>query len=169
MEQQIVSSCCPGAASYNRGTGKYPGIGRKIPGYFSAPRFYDVTSPGYWQIPGYFPSNTRVFDSLSNTRVNDSGNNVRFVQAYIRCVKLNRFQYFVCLFNRSLRTETHLGPDGTRLKQNAQAKLKSLYKHAGQLVCGNVKGVYRVAPSATWIWLLGLLEGGKWGGARVRL
>ena len=56
---------------------------------------------------------------------------------------------FVCLFNRSLRTETHLGPDGTRLKQNAQARLKSLYKHAGQLVCGNVKGVYRVAPSAT--------------------
>ena len=55
----------PGAASYYRGTGKYPGIWRKIPGYFSVPRFY-------WQIPGYFPSNTRVFDSLSNTRVNDS-------------------------------------------------------------------------------------------------
>ena len=30
--------------------------------------------------------------------------------------------------------ETHLGPDGTRLKRNAQARLKSLYKHAGQLV-----------------------------------
>ena len=45
----------------------------------------------------------------------------------------------VCLFNRSLRAETHLGPDGTRLKQNAQARLKSLYKHAGQLVYGNVK------------------------------
>ena len=29
------------------------------------------------------------------------------------------------LFNRSLRAETHLGPDGTRLKQNAQAKLKA--------------------------------------------
>ena len=62
----------PPAASYYRGTGKYPGIWRKIPGYFSVPRFYDVTLPGYWQIPGYFPSNTRVFDSLSNTRVNDS-------------------------------------------------------------------------------------------------
>ena len=46
---------------------------------------------------------------------------------------------FVCLFNRSLRAETHLGPDGTRLEQNAQAMLKSLYKHAGQLVYGNVK------------------------------
>ena len=29
------------------------------------------------------------------------------------------------LFNRSLRAETHLGPDGTRLKQNAQARLKA--------------------------------------------
>ena len=46
---------------------------------------------------------------------------------------------FVCLFNRSLRAETHLGPDGTGLEQNAQARLKSLHKHAGQLVYGNVK------------------------------
>ena len=29
------------------------------------------------------------------------------------------------LFNRLLRVETHLGPDGTRLKQNAQARLKA--------------------------------------------
>ena len=36
-----------GAGSYNRGIGKYPGILRKIPGYFSVPRFYDVTPPGY--------------------------------------------------------------------------------------------------------------------------
>ena len=47
-----------GTASYNRGTGKYPGIfrpgiWRNIPGYFSVSRFYDVTLPGYWQIPGY--------------------------------------------------------------------------------------------------------------------
>ena len=35
--------------------------------------------------------------------------------------------------------KTHLGPDGTRLKQNAQARLKSLYKHADQLVYENVK------------------------------
>ena len=36
---------------------------------------------------------------------------------------------FVCLFsNRSLRAKTHLGPGGTRLEQNAQARLKSLYK-----------------------------------------
>ena len=35
------------------------------------------------------------------------------------------------MFKRSLRAETHLGPDGTRLEQNAQARLKSLYKHAG--------------------------------------
>ena len=46
---------------------------------------------------------------------------------------------FVCLFNQSLHAETHLGPDGTRLKQNAQARLKSLHKHAGQLVYGNIK------------------------------
>ena len=45
---------------------------------------------------------------------------------------------FVCLFNNwSLRAETQLGPGGTRLEQNAQARLKSLYKHAGQLVSGN--------------------------------
>ena len=31
---------------------------------------------------------------------------------------------FVCLFNQSLHAETHLGPDGTRLKQNAQARVK---------------------------------------------
>ena len=43
------------------------------------------------------------------------------------------------MFNWSLRAETHLGPDGTRLKQNAQAWLKSLYKHAGQLVYENIK------------------------------
>ena len=43
------------------------------------------------------------------------------------------------LVNRSLRAETLLGPDVTRLEQNAQARLKSLYKHAGQLVYENVK------------------------------
>ena len=41
--------------------------------------------------------------------------------------------------NQSLRAEAHLGPNGTRLEQNAQARLKSLYKHAGQLVYENVK------------------------------
>ena len=46
---------------------------------------------------------------------------------------------FLYMFNWSLRADTHLGPDGTRLKQNAQARLKILYKHAGQLVYGNVK------------------------------
>ena len=45
----------------------------------------------------------------------------------------------VCLFNRSLRMETHLGPDGSRLEQSAQARLKSLCKHAGQLVYENVR------------------------------
>ena len=30
---------------------------------------------------------------------------------------------FVCLFTRSLRTETYLDPDGTRLEQNAQIRL----------------------------------------------
>ncbi len=29
----------------------------------------------------------------------------------------------VCLFTRLLRAETHLGPGGTRLEQNAQARL----------------------------------------------
>ena len=42
----------------------------------------------------------------------------------------------ICLFNWLLCVETHLSPDGTRLKQNAQA---SLCKHAGQLANGNVK------------------------------
>ena len=46
---------------------------------------------------------------------------------------------FVCLFNHSLRAETHLGPDVTRPERNDQARLKSLYKHAGQLVYENVK------------------------------
>ena len=43
------------------------------------------------------------------------------------------------LFNRSLRANTHLGPDGTRLEQNAQARLKRLCKHAGQLLYENLK------------------------------
>ena len=45
----------------------------------------------------------------------------------------------VCLFVYPVAPsrDTHLGPDG--LKQNAQARLKSLYKHAGQFVYGNVK------------------------------
>ena len=36
---------------------------------------------------------------------------------------------FVCLFNRSLLAETHLDLDGTRLKQNVQARLQA-YKAA---------------------------------------
>ena len=50
---------------------------------------------------------------------------------------------FVCLFvNRSLRVETHLGPDGTRPEQtDVQARLKSLYKHAGQLKCKERNGL----------------------------
>ena len=47
--------------------------------------------------------------------------------------------FVVCLFNRSLPAETHLGPDGTRPERNAQTRLKSLYRHAGQLVYENVK------------------------------
>ena len=82
-------SFCPGAASYYRGTGKYPGIWRKIPGYFSVPRFYDVTLPGYWQIPGYLTA-CQIPGYMT---ANDSRNNVRFVQAYLRCVKLYRFQF----------------------------------------------------------------------------
>ena len=34
------------------------------------------------------------------------------------------FFFFFCLFKWSLRAGTHLGPDGTRLEQNAQARLK---------------------------------------------
>ena len=44
---------------------------------------------------------------------------------------------FVCLFNRSLRAETHLGPDGTRLEQMLKPDYKSLYKHAGRVVYEN--------------------------------
>ena len=29
----------------------------------------------------------------------------------------------ICLFNQLLRAETHLGPEGNRLEQNAQARL----------------------------------------------
>ena len=53
---------------------------------------------------------------------------------------------FVCLFNWLLHAETHLGLDGTRLEQNAQAMLKSLYKHAGHLV------VYRNVKREKQIW-----------------
>ena len=35
--------------------------------------------------------------------------------------------WVVCLFNWSLWAETYLGPDRTRLKRNAQARLESLY------------------------------------------
>ena len=53
-----------------------------------------------------------------------------------------------CLFNRSLRAETQLGPNGTRREQKAQARLKGLCrpnmpkhpdKHAGQLVIWKYK------------------------------
>ena len=64
------------------------------------------------------------------------GEEYRFAKGLIL---LTQIGLYVCLFNRSLRAETHLGPDGTRLKQDAQARLKSLYKHAGQLVFGNVQ------------------------------
>ena len=57
---------------------------------------------------------------------------------------------FVCLFNRSLRAETHLGPDGTRLKQNAQTRLKSQYKHAGQLVYENIKKLRNRFEDMRW-------------------
>ena len=46
--------------------------------------------------------------------------------------------------------ETHLGPDGTRLKQNAQARLKSLCKHAGQLVYENVKKLRNRFEDMRW-------------------
>ena len=74
------------------------------------------------------------------------------------------------MFNRSLRAETHLGPGGTRLEQNAQARLKSLYKHAGQLVYENVKretnlkmGGWLTGTQCTkcdFIWGAGFLTGG---------
>ena len=47
--------------------------------------------------------------------------------------------FVVCLTGRSAQCGDTMGPDGTRLEQNAQTRLKSLYKHAGQLVYGNVK------------------------------
>ena len=50
------------------------------------------------------------------------------------------WKMFVCLFDRSCRAEAHLGPDETRLEQNAQTRLKKgLCKHAGQLFYENVK------------------------------
>ena len=32
-----------------------------------------------------------------------------------------------CLFNRSVRADTRMGPEGTKLKQNPEPDLKSLY------------------------------------------
>ena len=40
---------------------------------------------------------------------------------------LNIWNILVCLFNLSPHEETHLGPEGTRLEQNAQAWLKKAY------------------------------------------
>ena len=34
---------------------------------------------------------------------------------------------FVCLFNRSVRADTRMGPEGTKLKQKPEPGLKSLY------------------------------------------
>ena len=45
----------------------------------------------------------------------------------------DRKQTFLSLRPGRGNAETHFGPDGTRLKQNAQARLKSLYMHAGRL------------------------------------
>ena len=33
---------------------------------------------------------------------------------------------FVCLFNRSVRADTRMGPEGTKLKQKPEPDLKSL-------------------------------------------
>ena len=46
------------------------------------------------------------------------------------------------MLNRTLHAETHLGPDGTKLKQNAQAGLKAHkrpFEHVGHVVYGNIK------------------------------
>ena len=40
---------------------------------------------------------------------------------------LREMRLFLCFLNRWLSAETHLGPDGTRLKQNTQATLKQAY------------------------------------------
>ncbi len=55
-------------------------------------------------------------------------------QVKIQQSKLTHVCLFVCLFKCSLQTEIHFGPDGTRLTQNAQARLKKAY--AGHMVCG---------------------------------
>ena len=39
------------------------------------------------------------------------------------------FILFVCFFTCSLRAETHLGPDGTRLEQNAGTHIASIAKY----------------------------------------
>ena len=45
----------------------------------------------------------------------------------LRCRLCPKLCQWVCLFNWQPRAETHLGPDGTRLKQNAQARLKACW------------------------------------------
>ena len=50
---------------------------------------------------------------------------------------ITKIIWLVCLFTCSLLAETHLGPDWTSLKQNAQTRFWSLYKYAGLVVYGN--------------------------------
>ena len=57
------------------------------------------------------------FNSTHTLRVGNGGKNIETHIFWLA-------RLFVCLFNWSLRAETHLGLDGTRLQQNTQARLK---------------------------------------------
>ncbi len=45
------------------------------------------------------------------------------------CSHMHNKLYFVCFLTCSLRAETHLGPDGTRLEQNAGTHIASIAKY----------------------------------------
>ena len=83
---------------------------------------------------GIFSDCNNIFFDKSRTILTQNFQNISwfqyFIQSYVwlcALILLHRlvfFCLFVCLFNRSLCAETRLGPDGTRLEQNAQARLQ---------------------------------------------
>ena len=100
-------------------------------GVYNIPLFYIVCN----KKTNKQTSKNRKRKQKTNKQINKQTN--QNLQIYIFLKALMFVCLFVCLFNRSLHVETHLGSDGIRLEY-AEAGLKSLNRHAGQLVYGNV-------------------------------
>ena len=90
------NSISPGAASYYRGTGKYPGIFQYSGFMMSHYRGIDKYPGIFHQIPGYLTA-CQIPGYMT---ANDSENNVQFVQVYLRCVKLYLLQFRQRLLTR---------------------------------------------------------------------